>query len=248
VSPNDPGSDPDPDADAGANSPPNATPEDSDSARGVAPGSTAPISEAALDDYGVAPATLESAVRRVRDGGAVVYPTETVYGLGADALDPAAVEAVYELKGRSREDPVSLAVPSVAAAEAYVAPTDRERAFMDAFLPGPVTVIVRRRPDVPDVLTAGRDRVGVRIPDHPVALALLERAGTPLTATSANRSGAGSARRLADVARTIREECTVVDGGETPGGESTVVDPATGIVRAGRRADAVRQWLASDGE
>jgi len=203
-------------------------------------------SEARIEGSGIAPATFEAAVRRIHDGGAVVYPTETVYGLGADAVDPAAVERVYGLKDRSRADPVSLAVPSVAAATEYVAPTDRERRFMDRFLPGPVTVILRRRPAVPDVLTAGRDRVGVRVPDDPVALALLERAGRPLTATSANRSGAGSARRVDDVAAAVREASVVLDAGPTPGGESTVVDPSDGIVRAGRQADAVRRWLASN--
>ncbi len=187
---------------------------------------------------------LDAAVAAIADGEPVVYPTETVYGLGADALDPDAVERVFDLKGRSREKPVSLAVPDVAAALEYTRPTDRETAFMRQFLPGPVTVVVERRPTVPDVLTAGRDRVGVRIPDHEVALDLLERAGTPLTATSANRSGQGSARVVGDIDPTIREACVVVDAGETGGAESTVVDVSTGEVhREGALADDVRAWL-----
>jgi L-threonylcarbamoyladenylate synthase len=191
-----------------------------------------------------APADLAAAADRIGDGDAVVYPTETVYGLGANALDPAAVEHVYELKRRPRSNPVSLAVPSVEAALEHVAPTDRERAFMDAVLPGPVTVVVERRPSVPDCLTAGRDRVGVRIPDHPVALALLDRvAPVALTATSANRSGEGSARRVADVDADLLAACATLDAGTTPGGESTVVDPSSGIIRRGRQADAVERWL-----
>lgn len=187
---------------------------------------------------------FDSAVRAVADGGCVVYPTETVYGLGADALDSTAVERVFDLKGRSREDPVSLAVPTVEAALDYTRPTDREVAFMREFLPGPVTTIVERRGSVPDVLTAGRDRVGVRVPDHAVALELLERAGAPLTATSANRSGRGSARVVGDIDPAIRTACTVLDAGETGGTESTVVDPSTGeIHRRGALAERIEAWL-----
>jgi L-threonylcarbamoyladenylate synthase len=191
------------------------------------------------------PDVLDRAAGAVADGELVVYPTETVYGLGGDALDAAAVERVFDAKGRSRENPVSLGVPSVEAAQAYTRPTDRELAFMREFLPGPVTVVVERRPAVPDVLTAGRDRVGVRVPDHDGALALLERTG-PLTATSANRSGRPSVRRVADLDREIRDAAAVVlDGGETPGTESTVVDVSAGeIVRRGALADDIESWLA----
>jgi L-threonylcarbamoyladenylate synthase len=198
-----------------------------------------------LDPDDVDAETLERAATAVRTGEAVVYPTETVYGLGANALDADAVERVFELKGRDRDEPVSLAVPAVDALAAYVDLGERERAFADAFLPGPVTLVAARREPVPDALTGGRERVGVRVRDHPVALALLDRAGTPLTATSANRSGAGSARRVADIDSAVREACLVLDAGETPGGGSTVVDVARGTIhRRGERADAVEDWLA----
>jgi L-threonylcarbamoyladenylate synthase len=187
--------------------------------------------------------SVEAAARAVRAGGLAVYPTETVYGLGADALDPDAVERVYETKGRPREKPLSLAVPAVADIEAYAVLGERERAFAEAFLPGPVTLVCERRPAVPDRLVAGQERVGVRVPDHETALALLERVA-PLTATSANLSGAGSVRRVADLDPAVRERATVVDGGETPGGESTVVDVAAGdLIRRGQAADAVEAWL-----
>ncbi|WP_058367111.1 L-threonylcarbamoyladenylate synthase [Haloparvum sedimenti] len=189
---------------------------------------------------------LDRAAAAIADGEAVVYPTETVYGLGANALDPAAVERVFELKGRDRDNPLSLGVPSVDAALEHTRPTEREVAFMRAFLPGPVTVVVERDAAVPDALTAGRDRVGVRVPDHPVALDLLERADSPVTATSANVSGTGSVRRVADLSDRIREGAAVVlDGGETGGAESTVVDPGSGTVhRRGANADAIESWLA----
>jgi len=191
----------------------------------------------------------ESALSRAADavagGDLVVYPTETVYGLGADALDRDAVARVFDAKGRDRENPVSLGVHSVAAAREYTRPTERELSFMREFLPGPVTVVVERRDAVPDVLTAGRDRVGVRVPDHEGALALLERAG-PLTATSANRSGTPSVRHVADLDPEVREAAAVVlDGGETPGTESTVVDvSAAEVIRRGALADPIRAWLA----
>ncbi|GAB3414717.1 L-threonylcarbamoyladenylate synthase [Haloparvum alkalitolerans] len=189
---------------------------------------------------------LDRAAAAIADGEAVVYPTETVYGLGANALDPAAVERVFELKGRDRDNPLSLGVPSVDAALDHTRPTEREEAFMRAFLPGPVTVVVERDAAVPDALTAGRDRVGVRVPDHPVALGLLERADSPVTATSANVSGTGSVRRVASLSDRIREGAAVVlDGGETGGAESTVVDPGSGTVhRRGANADAIETWLA----
>jgi L-threonylcarbamoyladenylate synthase len=190
---------------------------------------------------------LDRAVAAVRAGELVVYPTETVYGLGADALDPAAVEAVFAAKGRDRSNPVSMGVASVARAREYVDPTDRERAFMREFLPGPVTVLCARGPDLPDVLTAGRDRVGVRVPDHDLALAMLARTG-PVTATSANLTGAPSATRVADLDPGLRDLATVLEGGETPGTESTVVDvTARRIHRRGAMADEVDAWLAEHG-
>jgi L-threonylcarbamoyladenylate synthase len=188
--------------------------------------------------------SVADAAAAVADGELVVYPTETVYGLGADALDPDAVERVFAAKRRDRDDPVSLAVPTVEAALDYTVPTARERRFMHEFLPGPVTVVVERQGMVPDALTAGRDRVGVRVPDHEVARDLLERTG-PLTATSANRSGRPSARRVADLDDEIRAAvAVVVDGGDTPGGGSTVVDVSAGeIHRRGALADEVAAWL-----
>ncbi|MDG5817899.1 L-threonylcarbamoyladenylate synthase [Natronococcus sp. A-GB7] len=188
---------------------------------------------------------LESAATAIREGELVVYPTETVYGLGANAVDPDAVERVFEAKGRDRSKPVSMALPSVPSALEYVRATDREREFMAKFLPGPVTVLCRRREIVPDELTAGEDRVGVRVPDHDLALRLCERAGTPITSTSANVSGRGSVRSVDELEPAIREAVAVtIDGGETEGTESTVVDVSSGTVhRRGARADEIEAWL-----
>jgi L-threonylcarbamoyladenylate synthase len=190
---------------------------------------------------------LERAGSAIRDGEAVVYPTETVYGLGADALSTEAVERIFHIKGRSREKPLSLGVPSVDAALTHTRPTDRAEAFMREFLPGPVTVVVERDPAVPDVLVAGRDRVGVRVPDHDLALAFYrEAAPAPVTATSANLSGRPSVRRVPELDESVREAVAVVlDGGETPGTESTVVDPEEGVLhRRGAQAGEIEAWLA----
>ncbi|WP_227374973.1 L-threonylcarbamoyladenylate synthase [Haladaptatus halobius] len=192
---------------------------------------------------------LDRAVAAIRDGKLVVYPTETVYGLGADALDPDAIERVFDAKRRAREKPISLAVPDAESALSFVRPTEREREFMKEFLPGPVTILCEKRDAVPDVLTAGRTRVGVRIPDQPLALKLLRRvAPTPLTSTSANVSGRASVMRADDLDDEIRDAATVVlDGGETGGTGSTVVNVERGeILRRGTSADAIEAWLAAE--
>lgn len=187
---------------------------------------------------------LTDAVAAIRRGDLVVYPTETVYGLGANALDPDAVERVFDAKRRPRDRPISMALPELSAAEDYTRMSDREWAFCERFLPGPVTVLLERTDRVPDVLVAGRDRVGVRVPDHDTARALARRTG-PITATSANRSGAESARRVEAIDPAIRERAVVIDEGETPGTESTVVDlGANEIVRRGALADEIESWLA----
>ncbi|GKZ15026.1 L-threonylcarbamoyladenylate synthase [Haladaptatus sp. T7] len=203
--------------------------------------------EDASDGNGVSEDELERAATAMRDGHLVVYPTETVYGLGADALDATAIERVFDAKGRARDKPISLAVPDVETARNYVRPTERELGFMEAFLPGPVTVLCEKRDVVPDVLTGGRSRVGVRIPDQPVALSLL-RYVAPITSTSANVSGRGSVTRIDDLDDEIRDaaEC-VIDGGETGGTGSTVVNVEQGeILRRGENADEIEAWLAAE--
>lgn len=186
---------------------------------------------------------ITAAVAAIRRGDLVVYPTETVYGLGANALDPDAVGRVFEAKGRSRDKPLSMALSELSAAAEYTRMSDRERAFCERFLPGPVTVLVERTDRVPDVLVDGRTRVGIRVPDHDLARELARRTG-PITATSANRSGEPSARRIEEIDPAIRESAVVLDGGETPGGESTVVDVSEGrIVRRGDLADEIEAWL-----
>jgi L-threonylcarbamoyladenylate synthase len=193
----------------------------------------------------VSDGAVERAARTVREGGLAVYPTETVYGLGADATDPDAVERVFGAKGRDRSKPLSMAVPDLDAAASYVELTDRERAFAGEFLPGPVTLVVARTDYVPDALVAGGDRVGIRVPAHDVPRRLAAAAERPVTSTSANLSGEPSARTVDAVPASIRERATVLDGGETPGGGSTVVDVEAGTIhRRGAAVESVERWLA----
>ncbi len=190
-------------------------------------------------------AAIEAAVEAIGRGEAVVYPTETVYGLGADATAHDAVSRVFEIKGRNRSKPVSVGFADHKTAIEYTNPTDRDREFMETFLPGPVTVLVERGPSLPAVLTADQPRVGVRIPDNAVARELARRAG-PITATSANRSGSPSVRRPAELSPAIRSAVgAIIDTGGAPGGESTVVDVGAGVIhRRGALADEIETWLA----
>ena len=189
---------------------------------------------------------LEAAVDAIARGELVVYPTETVYGLGANALDEDAVRRVFAAKERDRSKPLSMAVESVSAVEEYVPVTDQEREFMQEFLPGPVTVVVSASEEIPSELLGGRERVGIRVPDNEIALKLLSRT-PPLTATSANISGAESARSIPELDEEIRADAAIViDGGRTPGGGSTVVDVEREQVhRRGPLSDQITEWLAT---
>lgn len=181
----------------------------------------------------------------IESGGLVVYPTETVYGLGADALDSDSVERVYECKRRDRSKPVSLAVPNIQAANSYVDINGKEKSFMQEFLPGPVTVLLPKYDEVPDILTSGREKVGVRIPDNETALELL-REVNPITSTSANVSGTGSVVDIDNLSDTVEDEVDhVIDEGVLEGGVgSTVVDlREEKVYREGAMYSSVDKWL-----
>jgi L-threonylcarbamoyladenylate synthase len=173
------------------------------------------------------PAAIEGAARILRRGGVVAFPTETVYGLGAHALDPAAVRRIFEAKGRPAYNPLIVHVADAAAAAAVTAgwPRLAERAAQ-AFWPGPLTLVLPKHDSVPDIVTAGLPTVAVRVPSHPVALALLRAAGVPIAAPSANRFTRVSPTTAEHVARGLGDRVDLIlDGGATPYGiESTVLD------------------------
>ena len=172
------------------------------------------------------PDGIRRAADALRRGELVVFPTETVYGVGAHALDPAAVARIFAAKGRPADNPLIVHVADAEAARALTRawPPEAE-ALARAFWPGALTLVLPRDPCVPDVATGGLDTVAVRVPDHPVAQALLREAGVPVAAPSANRSGRPSPTRVADARADLGDAVAVyLDGGPTRVGlESTVV-------------------------
>ncbi len=173
------------------------------------------------------PAALDRAVQALRAGALVAFPTETVYGLGADAANVDAVERIYAVKGRPVGHPLIVHIGSAEVLDAWaddVPPV--ARLLIDAFWPGPLTLILRRTDRVPDVVTGGRDTVGLRVPDHPVARALLAEFGGGVAAPSANRYGKVSPTTAEHVRADLGADVDVVlDGGPCPVGlESTIVD------------------------
>jgi len=170
---------------------------------------------------------IEQAAHRLRSGGLVAFPTETVYGLGADALSEAAVKRVFEAKGRPASNPLIVHVTGIDMAATLVKGDPGESAvrLMRAFWPGPLSIVLPKHPRIPDVVTGGGDSVALRCPDHPVALALLFAFGGPLVGPSANRSGGVSPTTAQHVRETFGEdEVFVLDGGPSQVGvESTVI-------------------------
>jgi L-threonylcarbamoyladenylate synthase len=169
--------------------------------------------------------SISEAAGRLRSGGVVAFPTETVYGLGANALDENAVRRVFELKGRPPTSPLIVHVASVAMARELVTgwpPLAEELARR--WWPGPLTLVLPKQPRIPDIVTAGLPTVGVRVPSHPVALEILRQAGVPVAAPSANRFTGISPTTAEHVEAAFGDAVDVVDGGPTQVGiESTVV-------------------------
>lgn len=181
----------------------------------------------AVDPASPEPAAIERAAEVIRAGGLVAFPTETVYGLGANALHAEAAARIYEAKGRPAANPIIVHVTDTDSARQIVAvwPEEAER-LAERFWPGPLTLVLPRRDSVPDLVTAGGPTVGVRAPAHPVAQALIKAAGVPIAAPSANRSTGISPTRAEHVLKELHDRIELVlDGGPTPGGlESTVLD------------------------
>ena len=170
---------------------------------------------------------IEEAGRVLKEGGLVAFPTETVYGLGGDALNPASSEKIYAAKGRPSDNPliVHIAAKDDVYRIAKEIPKKAER-LMETFWPGPLTIILKRRPCVPDVVTAGLDTVGMRCPDHPVTRAVIAAAGTPVAAPSGNTSGRPSPTTAQHVEEDLAGRIDmIVDGGAVEiGVESTILD------------------------
>ena len=170
---------------------------------------------------------VERAAAILRAGGLVAFPTETVYGLGAAARDPAALTRLYAVKGRPSDHPVIVHVASAADLPAWAADVPpAATALAERFWPGPLTLVLRRAPGVPNAVTGGRETVGLRVPDQPLALALLREFGDGIAAPSANRFGAVSPTTAAHVRASLGDDVDLIlDGGPCAVGvESSIVD------------------------
>jgi L-threonylcarbamoyladenylate synthase len=176
---------------------------------------------------GTAPQDIARAVEVLHGGGIVAFPTDTVYGIGAHAMQPCAVDKLYRAKERPRDKAIPLLLPSFEALPEVVASVpDAARAVAARYWPGALTIVLRRAPGVPDVVTAGGETVAVRMPDHALTLALLRTLDAPLAATSANLSGEPAPDTADGVLAQLEGRIDLLlDGGRCPGGvASTVVD------------------------
>lgn len=191
--------------------------------------------------------TADGAAGIIGRGGLVAVPTETVYGLAGNGLDADAVEKIYEVKGRPEVKPLSLMVPDAEAMEKYCADVPAQaRSLAAKFWPGPLTIVLKARPEIPPIVRAGGDTVGLRCPDHPLTLALLRECGVPLAAPSANPSGSPSPKTAEETLAYFDGKIdAVIDGGKSGIGlESTLVSLAGTPYRILRRGALAEEKIA----
>lgn len=170
---------------------------------------------------------VAEAAKALQEGKLVVFPTETVYGLGADALNPEAVRGIFTAKGRPSDNPLIVHIAKGSQLDGLVREIpDSARELMEAFWPGPLTLVMKKSERIPSIITAGLDTVAIRMPSHPVAMALLEQSGVPVAAPSANLSGSPSPTSEAHVITDLdgRVDMILLGGRTAVGLESTVLD------------------------
>jgi L-threonylcarbamoyladenylate synthase len=182
--------------------------------------------------------SIQKAAQYIREGKVVAFPTETVYGLGANALNPFAVAKIFELKERPSFDPLIVHIAALNELDALIAEKDeRIYSLVEKFWPGPLTLVLPKSRLVPDLVTSGMETVGIRMPAHPVALELIAEAQCPLAAPSANKFGRISPTTAAHVRKQLPEVDFILDGGKTTVGiESTIIrltDKGFQLLRSG---------------
>jgi L-threonylcarbamoyladenylate synthase len=167
---------------------------------------------------------LAGVVSALNSGDVIVYPTDTLYGLGADIYNDEAVKKIFTLKKRGFDQPLSVAVASLEDLEDIAFVDDRVRRVAEKFLPGSLTIVLKKKNVVSDLVTAGSDTIAIRIPDNPFALRLLEVFG-PLTCTSANIHGKDTSPTVDDIRKDFQDDILVyIDAGQLEGMPSTIVD------------------------
>jgi L-threonylcarbamoyladenylate synthase len=180
-----------------------------------------------IDPHNIAPSSIEKAITILEAGGVVAFPTETFYGLAADATNEKAVDRIFEIKGRSFNNPIALIISKENDLDLLTDNIPEEaKKLMAAFWPGPLTLVFKASPSVSPRLTAGTGKIGIRISSHPIAQALAAGLGRPITATSANLSGGRECTTAEEVrGQMANAQLTVIDGGPTLGGRgSTFLD------------------------
>lgn len=183
---------------------------------------------------------LKQIAETLQTGKLVIFPTETVYGIGASAYNNNAIDDIFRAKGRANDNPLIVHIAAFKDLEAITEPaTEMEQALMDAFMPGPFTLILKKKACIPDNVSAGLDTIGVRMPANPIAQAIISAAQIPIAAPSANLSSRPSGTRVTDIYDEFDGKVTaIIDGGDTEIGiESTVVkviDNIPTILRPGK--------------
>lgn len=175
---------------------------------------------------------LKGPAEILKKGGIVIFPTETVYGIGVNGLDVKAIEKLYKLKKRPHNKPISLLVSDIDMVNLIAKDiTDLEYKIMQRFFPGPLTIVLKKRKIVPDILTAGQDTVGIRMPNENIATELIKRVGNPIAASSANISGKSSNTNIKTLVQDFKEQVDYfIDGGESEIGiSSTVIQVIDGV-------------------
>jgi L-threonylcarbamoyladenylate synthase len=174
-------------------------------------------------------AIIQEAADAVAAGKVLVFPTRCVYGLGADAFDRGAVEAVFALKQRPENKPILVLIPNRREVFRLAAEVpDAAERLMDGIWPGDLTLVFFARPEVPEILTAGTGKIGIRLPGHPVAAALVQAAGRPITGTSANLAGRPGAVTIQDLPDEIADRVDLIlDAGPLKGGVGSIVVDVT---------------------
>jgi L-threonylcarbamoyladenylate synthase len=173
------------------------------------------------------PERIDQAVAILKSGGVIGFPTETFYGLGADARNEAAIDKIFGIKGRDFKNPILVVIGDRGHLDAFAEDIPEEaRTLMERFWPGPMTIVFRAAASVPPKLTAGSGKIGIRLTSHPIAMEISKRLGGPVTATSANLTGAPECSSAVEVISQMEGKLDgVIDGGHTPGGKgSTIVD------------------------
>ncbi len=197
-----------------------------------------------IDPRSPSPTLIQEVVEVIRGGGVVIYPTETLYGLGVDPFHPQAVKRLYEIKGRDRGKPIPFLIKDLQVLADLVEEIPAHgRDLIERYWPGPLTLIFRAREGFPSPLRTGEGTIGLRISAHPIARMIVERLDTPLTSTSANRAGGEDFTDIEALSRGFGDAVDlIIDGGEVSGLGSTVVDLTVTPPKVLREGMIKRPW------